>query len=92
MVLLEIGLWESWDQMQKVRAAYQHGPKSLQSLLIQHAQRWLSRRMGDKYRDIVVKCLGGHFVMPEDTREELNLQQAFRAEVVDVLERSLAGI
>jgi hypothetical protein len=78
--------------MQKVRAAYQHSARSLQSLLMQHAQRWLSRRMGDKYRDIVVKCLGGHFVMAEDTREELNLQQTFRAEVVDVLERSLAGI
>ena len=78
--------------MQKVRAAYQQGARMLQSLLIQHARRWLSRRMGDKYRDIVVKCLSGHFVMSGDTREELNLQQAFRAEVVDVLERSLAGI
>jgi hypothetical protein len=78
--------------MQKVRVVYQQGAKSLQSLLIQHAGRFLSRKMGDKYRDIVVKCLGGRFVLADDTREELNLQQAFRAEVVDVLERSLDGV
>jgi len=46
--------------------------------------------MGIKYSELVVKCLNGHFAVVDDTREELKLQQAFRAEVVDVLEWSLA--
>ena len=58
--------------------------------VVKHAQKFLGRKMGDKYKDIVVKCLSGHFVMADDTRSELKLQQAFRAEVVQVLERSLA--
>lgn len=64
--------------MQKIEAAYNKDAWSLQALLILHAQRWLSRRMGDKYKDIVVKCLSGHFALADDSREELNLQKNFR--------------
>ena len=89
---MEIGLWEPWNKMQKIEIAYTQNAWSLQALLVQHAKRWLNRRMGGKYRDIVVKCLSGQFAVVDDTREELKLQQAFRAEVVDVLEKSLACI
>ncbi|PGH11095.1 hypothetical protein AJ80_07283 [Polytolypa hystricis UAMH7299] len=92
VVLLEIGLWEPWDKLQKVENAWRKDAWSLQALLVQHAQRFLGRRMGEKYKSIVVKCLSGHFAVVDDTREDLKLQQTFRAEVVDVLERAMGSI
>ena len=44
--------------------------------------------MGAKYRDIVLKCISGEFGVSNDTREDLKLQQAFRIQVVEVLQRS----
>jgi len=48
--------------------------------------------MGDKYRDLVVACLTGDFGVKDDTKEDIKLQQAFRAQVVEVLARSLENI
>ena len=44
--------------------------------------------MGSKYRDIVLQCLNTEFSVIDDTKEDLKLQQAFRSQVVDVLERA----
>ena len=44
--------------------------------------------MGDKYQRVVLTCLQGAFEVDNDTKEDLKLQQAFRAQVVDVLEKT----
>jgi len=48
--------------------------------------------MGGKYRDLVVACLTDDFGVKDDTKEDIKLQQAFRAQVVEVLARSLENI
>jgi hypothetical protein len=37
---------------------------------------------------VVLKCLQGNFEVSDDTKEDLKLQQAFRAQVVDVLQKA----
>jgi hypothetical protein len=44
--------------------------------------------MGKKYQAIVLSGLRSDFECSNDTKEDLKLQQAFRAQVVDVLERA----
>jgi hypothetical protein len=48
--------------------------------------------MGEKYKQLVLKCLAGEFSVRDDTKEDLKLQQAFRDQVVDVLERVCANV
>jgi hypothetical protein len=48
--------------------------------------------MGEKYRQLVLKCLSGEFGIVDDTKEDLKLQQAFREQAVDVLERACAHL
>lgn len=48
--------------------------------------------MGDRYKDVVVKCLKGDFHIQNDTKEDLKLQQAFRAQVVEVLQRAVENV
>lgn len=92
VVLLEIGLWESWDQLQHVSEAHLMGRNYLQRTLIKQAERRLGPKMGEKYKNLVVKCLNGQFGITNDTRDDLRLQQVFRTDVVDVLEKAAASI
>ena len=62
----------------------------IQAQLLKQAQRRLGDKMGEKYQQVVVTCLTGEFGVSDVTREDLRLQQAFRTQVVDVLER-IAG-
>jgi hypothetical protein len=86
VVLLEIGLWECAPNMGKVMSAHSKGPYALQAQLQRHADRRLSARIGDKYKQIVLKYLSGDFGVVDDTKEDLKLQQAFRSQVLEVLE------
>jgi hypothetical protein len=52
----------------------------------------LPSRVGEKYKEIVVSCLMGNFKVTNDTREDLKLQQAFRSQVVDVLEAAAENV
>ena len=45
-----------------------------------------------KYKDLVIKCLTGDFGVTDDNKEDLKLQQAFKSQVVDVLERSAIAV
>ncbi|KAK4222139.1 hypothetical protein QBC38DRAFT_460730 [Podospora fimiseda] len=45
-------------------------------------------KVGEKHKDVVLKCLQGNFGVTNDTKEDLALQQAFRGQVVDVLQRA----
>ena len=86
VVLLEIGLWEPAIKLEKNMFAHAHSAYAVQSQLIKHAQKRLESRVGRKYKEVVIKCLTGNFDVTDDTKEDLNLQQAFRTQVVDVLE------
>ncbi|KAI9720883.1 MAG: hypothetical protein M1812_002722 [Candelaria pacifica] len=87
VVLLEIGLWSpalslSKDEFRHARAM------DIQAHLVKNAGKRLGAYMGDRFKDIVLRCLNGDFGITEDTKEELRLQQAFRSQVVDVLEQA----
>lgn len=86
VVLLEIGLWEPALKLEQNMFAHASNAYAVQSQLIKHAQRRLESRVGKKYKEIVIKCLTSNFDVTDDTKEDLKLQQAFRTQVVDVLE------
>jgi hypothetical protein len=48
--------------------------------------------MGTRYRDVVIKCLTGDFDVKDDNKEDLKLQQAFRLDVVEVLQRAADSV
>lgn len=88
VVLLEIGLWEPALSLEKNNFATASSGNAIRAQLVKHAERRLDSKVSKRYRDIVVKCLNGDFgVTTTDTKEDLNLQQAFRSQVVDALER-----
>jgi hypothetical protein len=86
VVLLEIGLWESAITLEKNLFAHASNAYAVQAQLKKHAARRLGSRVGEKYKDVVLKCLTGQFGVSDDTKDDLKLQQAFRNQVVDVLE------
>ncbi|KAF1993521.1 hypothetical protein P154DRAFT_582720 [Amniculicola lignicola CBS 123094] len=87
VVLLEIGLWQRAITLEKNQFKTARDPFVIQNQLLKQAQRRLGDKMGEKYQQVVIACLTGQFGVQNDTREELKLQQAFRTQVVDVLER-----
>ncbi|KAL3421517.1 hypothetical protein PVAG01_07961 [Phlyctema vagabunda] len=92
VVLLELGLWEQAITLEKNRFQHARDPYAIQSQLVKHASRRLGARMGERYKNVVVTCLTGEFSVTDDTKEDLKLQQAFRSQIVDVLERSANNI
>ncbi|KAL7957412.1 hypothetical protein V8C34DRAFT_285981 [Trichoderma compactum] len=86
VVLLEIGLWQSALTLDKSRFT-RVKPSSITKVLIRHAEKRLGAKMGERYQAIVLTCLRGDFQCYNDTKDDLKLQQAFRAQVVDVLEK-----
>lgn len=83
-----IGLWQPVLTLEKSGFSKVRNPHAIKKHLIKHAEKHLGAKMGDKYQKVVLKCLKGDFEVVDDTKEDLNLQQAFRANVVDLLQRS----
>lgn len=92
MVLLEIGLWQPAITLEKNQFKTARNPYVIKDQLVMQAQRRLGGKMGQRYQDIVVKCLSADFGVQDDTKEDLRLQQAFRTQVVDVLEKTVAYV
>ncbi|KAK0663815.1 hypothetical protein DIS24_g857 [Lasiodiplodia hormozganensis] len=92
VVLLEIGLWKQAITLQKDRFQYCRNPEVIREQLIKHATRKLAGKMGSKYQQVVLKCLTADFGVRNDTKEDLKLQQAFRLQVVDVLEKTANSV
>lgn len=92
VVLLEIGLWEPAIKLEKNMFAHASNGYAVRAQLIKHAQRRLEPRVGRKYKDIVVRCLNGNFDIVDDSKEDLKLQQAFRTQVVDILDRAADNV
>lgn len=67
-------------------------PHAIKKHLIRHAEKRLGAKMGDKYQNVVLKCLRGNFEVTDDTKEDLKLQQAFRAQIVDVLQKAADSV
>ena len=84
----EPGLWQPVLALEKNHFSFAKDPQAVKARLVQQASRRLESKMGGKYRDIVLQCLNGEFFVTDDTKEDLKLQQAFRSQVVDVLERA----
>lgn len=92
VVLLEIGLWEPALSLEKNNFINAGSGSKIREQLIKQAERRLDGKVGKRYKEIVVKCLSSDFGVTNDTREDLNLQQAFRAQVIDVLERAAGSV
>ncbi|KAI9692661.1 MAG: hypothetical protein M1820_009495 [Bogoriella megaspora] len=92
VVLLEIGLWQRAITLEKNMFKTAHDPFVIRAQLLKQASRRLGDKMGEKYQQVVIACLTGEFGVQNDTREDLKLQQAFRTNVVDVLEKIAAFI
>ncbi|KAH8646464.1 hypothetical protein BGZ60DRAFT_553738 [Tricladium varicosporioides] len=92
VVLLEIGLWEPALTLEKNKFGYTKNSKAIRDQLRKHAESRLASRVGEKYKQVVLRCLSSHFDVIDDTREDLKLQQAFRSNVVDVLEAAAKNV
>ena len=91
-MLLEIGLWQPAITLETKKYLNAKDSKNVQARLVKQAERRLESRVGGKYRSVVLKCLGGDFGVQDDSKEDLKLQQAFRSQVVDVLERAAQNV
>ncbi|CAI6337835.1 unnamed protein product [Periconia digitata] len=92
VVLLEIGLWRpvltlTTDGFKRVKDAW-----TVQEYLVKKAERSLPREVGEHYKQCVSRCLAGRFDVLGGEKEDLGLQQAFREQVVDVLEGAAQSI
>jgi hypothetical protein len=68
-------------------------PKAVQAQLVKHARKRREARVGKRYMEVVLRCLTGDFgVGGDDTKEDLRLQQAFRYQVIDVLEMAASSL
>ncbi|KAH6898223.1 hypothetical protein B0T10DRAFT_555557 [Thelonectria olida] len=87
VVLLEIGLWQPAMSLERHGFSSVNDPEAIQNYLIKVAEKKLSSKVGEKYQQVVLKCLRGNFEVDNDTKEDLKLQVAFRSQVVGVLEK-----
>ncbi|KAF5667504.1 het-s domain-containing protein [Fusarium denticulatum] len=94
VVLLEIGLWEPAIQQQHPRDLFSvmRNPENIRERLTKVARRRLPAKVGGKYTELVVACLTGDFGVEDDTKEDIQLQQAFRAQVIAVLAQIVKSI
>ncbi|KAK2807869.1 hypothetical protein FQN50_005258 [Emmonsiellopsis sp. PD_5] len=92
VVLLEIGLWEPALKLERNQFAHAQDPRAVQAQLVKHARKRLETHVGRRYAEAVVKCLTGDFGVEDDTKEDIMLQQAFRVQVVDVIEMAASWV
>ncbi|KAF4830414.1 hypothetical protein CGCTS75_v005919 [Colletotrichum tropicale] len=92
VVLLEIGLWQPVLTLEKSGFSKVRDLHTIKKHLIKHAEKRFGAKMGEKYQKVVLNCLKGDFKVFDDTKEDLKLQQAFRANVVDLLQKSADSV
>lgn len=81
-------MWQPALSLEKLGFAKVHDPNDIKKHLLKHAEKRLGNKMGERYKNVVLTCLNGKFNVEDDTKEDLKLQQAFRAQVVEVLQRA----
>ncbi|KAL9052424.1 MAG: hypothetical protein Q9162_005393 [Coniocarpon cinnabarinum] len=87
VVLLEIAVWRPAVTLEKNHFAHAKDGAAIATHLLKHAQKHVDTYMGERYKDMVLRCLTGNFDVVDDTAEDVKLQQAFRTQVVEVLEQ-----
>jgi len=92
VVLSEIVLRQAAINLEKNWFKHARDPYVIQAQLQKQTMRRFGARMGERYKQVILKCLNGDFGVVDDTKEDLKLQQAFRTQVVDVLKRAAANI
>jgi hypothetical protein len=85
-------LWAPVLSLEKDGFKRVNDPLTIQKFLIRKAEKSLPFQVGEQYKDLVVRCLTGRFEVEDDNKEDLKLQQAFRAHVLEVLERAAESI
>lgn len=85
---MQIGLWQQATGLDKSGFANVRDPQAIKKQLLRHAEKRLASKMGEKYREVVMTCLQNRFDVKDDSKEDLKLQQAFRAKVINVLENA----
>jgi len=64
VILLELGLWERVDQLDKgavLAPGVAVDPWAVHQRIMKHASRRLGFYAGERYRDVVVGCLSGEW-------------------------------
>ena len=94
--MLEIGLWEKaisvgGNNFEKL-GTEPHGistghEKKVSRALLHQAERRLGHRCGNRFRDLVCRCLTGNFGVIQDDALETKLQKVFRELVVNELKK-----
>jgi hypothetical protein len=86
---LEIGLWEPAETMGGNNfQAVKQVPNAISGALLRQAERRLGHRCGEKFREIVIRCLKGDFGIVAENDDRLNsgLQGKYREYVLEKLE------
>jgi len=91
VLLLEIGLWTPVKALIGT-SGMSLEPDAIARRLSQHAEVNLPVKVGNRFRDVTMRCLSGDFGVEEDDKDETRLQEAFSKYVVDVLGSAAANL
>ena len=61
-------------------------------MLIKRAEKYLEARVGEKYKNVVLRCLKGDFGHGDARAEGSSMLQDFRIEVVDILRNAADNV
>lgn len=89
---MELGLWRPVLSLTTDGFKRVNDPRTIQEYLVKKAERTLPREVGEHYKNVVIRCLTGGFDVDNDNSEDLKLQEAFRDQVLDVLDRAAESI
>jgi hypothetical protein len=95
VILLEIGLWERIDNLDKGALINRPDPDPLTvaTRLVKHATQRLGFYAGNRYKQVVLRCLSGDFERgTPDAAGDSNLRIEFMRQVVDVLSDCMAPL
>jgi hypothetical protein len=67
-------------------------PENIKERLVKVARRRLPAKVGGRYSELVVACLTGDFGVEDDTKEDIQLQQAFRTQIITVLAQIVKSV
>jgi hypothetical protein len=81
-------LWQPARSFDKHQFAYAKDPWNIQAALIRRAEKYLATKVGEKYKEIVLRCLKGDFSAMQLNNQTFSTLQDFRREVVDVLKQA----
>jgi hypothetical protein len=85
---LRTGLWQPAISLERENFKRAQDQFMIQKYLIRRASKDLPLQVGEKYKNVVLRCFSSDLQVENDTTEGLGFQQAFRTKVVDILEQA----